>query len=169
MPILNPDHLFDQADRLAAAPVSGRPRQVDLRRAISSAYYGVFHFVLAALADEFVGVGQRSSGRYGLVYRSLDHRTLKDICGDIAKQTLPHRYTPYLPTEGFGADIQAFARGTIELQENRHRADYNPEPRFGSSEATLAISSARGAVQHFGRASQERKKAFLTLLLCPPR
>jgi hypothetical protein len=169
MPVLSPDHLFDQADRLAAPPASGRPRQVDLRRAISSAYYGVFHFALAALADEFVGVSQRTSSRYGLVYRSLDHRTLKDLCGDIAKQTPPHQYTPYLPPDGFGADIQAFARTTIELQVKRHRADYNPEPLYRSSEATLAIGSARSAVQHFGRASQERKKAFLTLLLCPPR
>jgi hypothetical protein len=124
---------------------------------------------LAALADEFVGASQRSSSRYVLVYRSLDHRTLKDIRGDIAKQTPPQRYSPYLPTEGFGADIQAFATATIELQEKRHRADYNPEPQFRSSEATLAIGTARSAVQHFGRASQERKKAFLTLLLCPPR
>ena len=142
MPVLNPDHLFDQADRLAAAPASGRPRQVDLRRAISSAYYGVFHFVMAALADEFVGVSQRSSNRYGLVYRSLDHWTLKDICGDIVKQTPPHRYTPYLPTDGFGADIQAFATATIGLQERRHRADYNPEPQFQTFEATFAIGSA---------------------------
>ena len=94
---------------------------------------------------------------------------MKDLCGDIAKQTPAHQYTPYLPPEGFGADIQAFARGTIELQVKRHRADYNPEPRYRSSEATLAIDSVRSAVQHFGRASQERKKAFLTLLLCPPR
>jgi len=169
MPILNPDHLFDQADRLAAVPASGRPRQVDLRRAISSAWYGVFHFTMATLADEVVGVSPRSSSRYGLVYRSLDHRTLRDIRGDIAKQTPPRRFAPYLPLDGFGADIQAFARTTIDLQEKRHRADYNPEPRYRSSEATLAIGYARSAVRHFGRASQERKKAFLTLLLCLPR
>jgi hypothetical protein len=124
---------------------------------------------LAALADEFVGVSQRSSSRYVLVYRSLGHRTLKDIRSDIEKQTPPQRYAPYLPTEGFGADIQAFATATIELQERRHRADYNPEPRYRLFETTLVIGSARSAVQHFGRASQERKKAFLTLLLCPPR
>ena len=138
-----------------------------MRRAISSAYYGVFHFALAALADEFVGVSRRSSSRYGLIYRSLDHRTLKDIRGDISKPTPPHRYAPYLPTEGFGADIQVFARTTIDLHEKRHRADFNPEPRYRSPEATLAIGSARSAVQHFEQASQERKKAFLTLPAIP--
>lgn len=46
--ILNPDHLFEQADRLAAPFGPGTIRQVDVRRAISAAYYGVFHAILAA-------------------------------------------------------------------------------------------------------------------------
>src|SRR5215216_7618181 len=41
--ILNPEHLFDQAEKLILSPPAGRPRQVDIRRAISAAYYGVFH------------------------------------------------------------------------------------------------------------------------------
>jgi hypothetical protein len=49
--ILNPDHLFDQADRLIVS-TAGPPRQVDLRRAISAAYYGVFHIVATAVADQ---------------------------------------------------------------------------------------------------------------------
>jgi hypothetical protein len=36
-----PEHLFEQADGLTAA-VESRP--TDLRRAISNAYYGLFHF-----------------------------------------------------------------------------------------------------------------------------
>lgn len=169
MPILNPDHLIDQAERLVAPPPAGPPRQVDIRRAISSAYYGVFHFTMTALADEFVGVTQRGSSRYGLVYRSIDHRTLKYICNDIEKQTPPRKYTPYVPPDGFGANMQAFANSTIELQEKRHRADYNPEPRFRTYEAKLAIGMARSALAFFKRASQDSQKAFLTLLLCPPR
>lgn len=169
MPVLNPDHLFDQAGTLAAPPQAGAPRQADIRRAISSAYYGVFHFTMIALADEFVGITQRSSTRYVLVYRSTDHRTLKDICNDLAKQTPPQKYAPYLPGNGLGPDIEAFATATVELQEKRHRADYNPEPRFRVSDATFAIGTARSAVRRFKRASQERQKAFLTLLLCPPR
>ena len=50
--VLNPDHFFEQADTLMAPP-AGAPRQVDLRRAISNAYYGVFHAILAAAADEY--------------------------------------------------------------------------------------------------------------------
>jgi len=169
MAILNPDHLFDQAEKLGAQSLPGQPRQVDLRRAISSAYYGIFHFLMALLADEFVGVRQRASSWYALVYRSVDHRTLKEICSDVAKQTPPQKYAPYVPVAGFGPDIQVFAASSLDLQEKRHRADYNPQPRFHTSDVELAILTARSAIRHFKKASPERQKAFLTLLLCPPR
>ncbi|WP_428483813.1 hypothetical protein [Rhodopila sp.] len=120
MAILNPDHLFDQADKLVAPPPAGPPRQVDLRRAISSAYYGLFHYTLASLADEFVGVTQRATTRYVLVYRSVDHRTLRETCAEVQKQNPPQRYVRYFPANGFGANIQAFATATVELQEKRH-------------------------------------------------
>src|ERR1700751_1842071 len=86
--ILNPDHLFEQADKLISPPPAGPPRQVDIRRAISAAYYGVFHAVLAAAADQFVGVTKRSTSQYGLVYRSVDHLWLKKLCEEVKKPTL---------------------------------------------------------------------------------
>jgi hypothetical protein len=54
MPLLNPDHLFEQAERLLALSGAGAPRQADLRRAISNVYYAVLHAILAAAADAFV-------------------------------------------------------------------------------------------------------------------
>jgi hypothetical protein len=165
----NPDHLFEQAEKLVAPPAAGPPRQVDLRRAISAAYYGIFHFCLAAAADEFVGATQRATSRYTLVYRSIDHKVLKDLCSEARKTTPPAKYLPYFPLGGFGPDIRAFSTAAIELQEKRHLADYNPQPRFKSSDAKLAISAARSAVHLFQMANEEHRKAFLTLLVCPPR
>ncbi len=169
MPILNANHLFDQGEKLVVTPAGGVPRQVDLRRAISAAYYGLFHFCLTAVADEFVGVSQRQTSRYALVYRSVDHRTLKDLCVEAKKQTLPAKYRPYLPPDGFGADLQAFSMSAIDLQEKRHLADYNPQPRFTKSDARFAVNAARTAVGRLTACDGEQRKAFLTLLLCPPR
>ena len=67
MATLNPDHLFEQADKLVVPPRAGPPRQVDLRRAISAAYYGIYHFCLTAAADEFVGVIHRATSRYAAI------------------------------------------------------------------------------------------------------
>jgi hypothetical protein len=166
---LNPDHLFEQADKLVVPSPAGPPRQVDLRRAISAAYYGVFHFCLTAAADEFVGVTQRATSRYALVYRSIDHKTFRDLCLEAKKPTPPAKFAPYVPTGGFGPNIQSFSTAAIDIQEKRHLADYNPQPRFRTSDAKLAISTARTAVHGFQRASDEQCKAFLTLLVCPPR
>ncbi|HKM61024.1 MAG TPA: hypothetical protein VJY39_00910 [Acidisphaera sp.] len=168
MPILNPDHFFDQAEKLASSPLTGTVRQVDLRRAISSAYYGLFHFVLTAAADEFVGVTRRSRGQYTLLYRSIDHRTLKDLCIDVAKQNPPRRYASYVPS-GFDANVLAFADAAVELQERRHIADYDPQPRFRTADAKLAVEMARSAIERFKRAKREHRRDFLILLLCPPR
>jgi hypothetical protein len=70
--ILNPEHLFDQAEGLVTSG-GGRPRQVDIRRAISASYYGLFHAVVAAAADLIIGQNNRSKPDYGLIYRTIDH------------------------------------------------------------------------------------------------
>jgi len=167
--ILNPDHLFEQAERLIVPSPAGAPRQVDLRRAISSAYYGLFHATLIAAADHFVGATKRSTPKYALVYRSVNHRSLRSLGSQIIKPTLPTNFVPYGPRNAFGADIRAFAAAVVELQEKRHAADYDPLIRAESSDALLAVSVARSAGARLNRAGGRRRIAFLTLLLFPPR
>lgn len=168
MAILNPEHLFEQADWLIARQ-SGRPRQVDIRRAISAAYYGLFHAIVTAAADQFVGVTNRDRSHYGLVYRSVDHKWLRDLCKEVQKPTLTNRFKPYEPRHGFGQNIVAFAIAAVELQEKRHAADYDVMVRMNQSDAALAIGTARAALRRFNGASKRRRVAFLSLLLFPPR
>jgi hypothetical protein len=169
LPVPNPEHLLEQATRLGKAPAAGRPRQVDLRRAISSAYYALFHFILASAADQIVGVTKRASREYSRVYRSIDHRSLRELCEEMQKATLPARFQPHAPRSGFGPNIAAFAAGFSDLQEKRHLADYDPLVREKLSDAQAAIRTARAAIVRFKRASAGRRKAFLSLLLFPPR
>lgn len=169
MAVLNADHLIEQAERLILPPAAGPPRQVDVRRAISAAYYAVFHYILTAAADEFVGKTKRATKRYALVYRSIDHRALKDLCGEVKKQTLIAKYQRYAPPRGLGPNIQAFASALLELQEKRHAADYDPSNRVKTSDAQLAIATARSAIRRFAAASAVRRKTFLGLLAFAPR
>jgi hypothetical protein len=167
--ILNLEHLFEQADRLAKPPPAGRPRQADLRRAISTAYYGVFHAALTAAADQFVGAAKRSTSQYGLVYRTVDHKRLRELCEDIGKSTLPRKLASHAPAGGFGNNIRAFAAAVLELQAKRHTADYDPTILFKTSDAAYAIRIARTAVRRFEKARADRREAFLALLLFQPR
>ena len=120
--ILNPVHLFEQADRLIS-PLAGRPRQADMRRAISAAYYAIFHAIVTAATDEFVGVTNRDESRYGLVHRSVDHAWLRRLCEEVQKTTPSSKFRCYTPPAGFGANIVALAATVEELQEKRHAAD----------------------------------------------
>ena len=169
MTIPNPEHFFEQAELLVSSSGSRRPRQVDLRRAISDAYYAVFHATLAAAADQTVGRGRHQSAHYGLVYRSVDHRVLRELCKEVQKTTTTAKYRKYIPLDGFGPDIGAFAEAVLELQLRREAADYDPLESFKRSDARLAINLGRGALQRFERASKARRDAFLSLLLFPPR
>jgi hypothetical protein len=166
--VLNPNHLFEQANKLITIQV-GPPRQVDVRRAISAAYYATFHATITAAADQFIGVTNRDTSRYGLVYRSVGHAWLRDLCKEIQKPTLSNKFRPHAPIGGFGSNVTAFAAAVVELQEKRHSADYDVMIRMNKSDAVLAISTAKAALRRFSKASKTRRLAFLSLLLFPPR
>jgi hypothetical protein len=169
MAVLNPDHLLEQADRLTTAPVGGAPRQADLRRAISTAYYALFHAVLTELADNFAGKTKRHTSRYALVYRSVDHGSLRKLCEDVVKTTPPLKYSSHIPKGGFGHDLIAFANAVVDLQEKRHSADYDPLFRARASDAVLAVATARAALTRFRAVTRTQRKTFLSLLVFPPR
>lgn len=165
MTIPNPEHLFQQAERL----IEGRPRQVDFRRAISAAYYALFHAVSIDTADRMVGQGNRNTERYALVYRSVDHGALRKLCEEIQKPTLTDRYRRFEPTGGFALGIKGFATTILELQRKRYSADYDPLPRFSRTEAKGAVSSGRAALARFKAASDDERQLFGSLLLFSPR
>lgn len=169
MAILNPEHLFEQADALIRPPPAGPPRQVNLRRAISAAYYGIFHATVTSAADLGIGAIHRGTKQYGLVYRSIDHRSLRELCEQAQRQKLPGRFSAYAPQNGFGPDIAAFATAVIELQEKRHRADYDPLIRANTADALLAVTTARAALARLQQADSASRQAFLTFLLFRPR
>ena len=170
MAVLNPVHLLEQAELLLKSRHSGGlVRQADRRRAISSAYYAVFHFILTAAADQFVGNKERRSAQYSLVYRSIDHNDLKNICDIASNRKLSDKYKQYVPEEGFGPNIVEFATLALELRSKRHSADYDPSHWVKVADANSAILAARSAMLRFGKATSARRKSFLTLLVFKPR
>lgn len=154
MTIPNPEHLLEQAEKLVG------PRQADNRRAISSAYYALFHATSMTAADAVVGMTNRQSERYALVYRSINHGSVLAVCEAIAKDR------PGLqPAAGFSENFKRFAEALADLQRNRHRADYDPLPGFSRTDALLTIRKARTAFGQFKAASEEERLVFGNLLL----
>jgi hypothetical protein len=169
MSVPDPDHLLDQADRLIASTGAGAARQVDLRRAISNSYYALFHAVVAEAADDLVGRAQRQTSRYMLAYRSVGHRSLRRLCEDVLKETLPARYSGLAPGGGFGPDLQFFATTLVALQERRNRADYDPLFRASRSNSLLTVQTSRDGLRRFREADRTLRRPFLTLVIFSPR
>jgi hypothetical protein len=172
MAILNPKHLLEQAERLLEP--RGSPvviRQADRRRAISAAYYAVFHCTLTAVADQFVGRADRKTARYALSYRSIDHSKLERLC-KVAKRAQIDRnseYAKFISADSFGENIRNFASLLLELKEKRSSADYDPSHWVKIADARNAISSARSAIEQFENAQSAEMMTFLTLLVFHPR
>ena len=79
---VNRDHLLAIAESLASGSVGsqrGRPRQADLRRAISTAYYALFHTLAGNCANLLVGgrASTRTRQAWRQLYRALDHGQVK--------------------------------------------------------------------------------------------
>lgn len=132
-----------------------RPRQAELKRAVSTAYYALFHALAENAANLFVGIGQmQASAAWVHVYRALDHGFARNACREV--QNLP------------GSIIDC-ADEFIELQEVRHKADYDPGVRFTRAEALDWASRAEAAIATLRAAPRPDRKAFAVRLLLKRR
>lgn len=120
---MNPHDLIKIASFLATIGVVsnlGRPRQADLRRAVSAAYYALFHALAHCGADMLAGSSsvRRNQTGWQRIYRSLEHGTTRS------------RLNNQSGMNGFPREIQDFGQFFVDLQLQRHRADYDPTASF---------------------------------------
>jgi uncharacterized protein (UPF0332 family) len=163
---MDPSELIRHANRLIRS-ARGAPRQIDLRRAISAAYYALFHCFLRAAADDLVGTNRRSrrSSSYALVYRAFDHSNMLRICQEATKAQLPEKLSAALNQNQFPIEIRYAADAFANLQDLRHKADYNPNIRFYKSDALNATARAAFATAQFEAADPEARRIFLLFML----
>lgn len=75
------DDLIALASRLASASPN-KPRQADLRCAVSTAYYALFHAMAKNVADNMAGAAKRnrSEQAWAQAYRGLQHGDARTAC-----------------------------------------------------------------------------------------
>ena len=159
---LNWEHSIEAARLLAGSygtgPPPGRPRQAMLRRAVSTAYYAMFHALCQSNADTLVGpmpTGPNVS-LWMDAYRTLNHRTAKS------------RLTQYVQITPNPA-VRSFANLFGNLQEQRISADYDPSARFVRSQVVNLIARAEAATRTFSNTSVQTRRALAVYLLVRPR
>lgn len=144
--------LIATARRLARAN-PGRPNQADLKRAVSTAYYAMFHGLAGQCAVLLIGAGRaRSSRAWTQVYRALEHGFSKNACVQVQGLDFP-------------PEIVNFADVFVRMQEERHRADYDPDARFRLAETETLITSSSRAIAELINARRQDRLAFVALVL----
>ena len=153
---MNWRNLMDIARQLAGQtqpPPLGRPRQEQLKRAISTAYYAMFHALCRSNADALVGAGSDRADRlaWARTYRALNHRQAKNQL-EQARREIP-------------GQLRSFSATFSTLQEQRHDADYNPNSAFIRREVIQLLATADWATEEFLRMPRSQRRAVAALVL----
>ncbi len=147
---MNPHDAIATARRLTQSGAS-LPTQVDLRRAVSTACYALFHCLAGTAADLLTD--SRRDPEWQQIYRALEHGKVRSAC----RQQEAMR--------AFPMDIRSFAKEFIALQAARHRADYAHDGRYSEANVLALVEAAAGAIDRFERASARYRRRFAVHVL----
>ena len=157
------DDLLEQAEHLARLDKVGPPRQANLRRSVSTAYYALFHLLIAEavslLPARPIALRQQAS-------RSFSHDEMKRVCSGIASGN-PEKTTALIMSPlKFSSPVRAVASVFDDLQDALHRADYDVFWRFTRSEALRLLFLTRLTFAMWRRVcTNEEAKVFLVALM----
>jgi uncharacterized protein (UPF0332 family) len=151
------DDLLNQAYHLLTLDPPDPPKQANLRRAVSAAYYALFHLLI----DEAVGnwgiARQRS-----VLARTFTHRAMKQICEDQVKNF----YIAKQPSSG--AKLKDVAQTFSELQQKRETADYDNSFQWTHVNAESWLDKASVAFLDWREIrTEEESQDFLLALFMP--
>lgn len=115
--------------------------QTELRRAVSCAYYAMFHTLTASNADALIGDTpvNRQRWTWQQAYRAIDHRPTRN---KLTRASLGGR---------FPVAVSRFGEAFAVAQRMRHAADYDPEIVFSSPDVAEIIDRAEVNINDFNQ------------------
>lgn len=125
------DDLLSQALQLIHSLPS---TQASLRRAVSTAYYAVFHLLIAEAAANWNNVGLRPA-----LGRAYDHGTMRAASNRLQDT----REFPFAGQDPVAVkSVRLIAGMFSQLQQDRHFADYNLTKDLKPTDAISQVNSA---------------------------
>jgi hypothetical protein len=163
------DDLFAQAETLARLDPR-KPKQVNLRRAISSAYYAIFHYLIEESCCVQFGVSHVQAPFRNVIARAYTHGVMKAACTGFAGGTLKDAVIKGLPRDATGyyvihQAIRGVGETLAEMQVRRNLADYDRSERFKRSDVLMLIESCKDAVAKFAALPMSDDKRFFLACL----
>lgn len=151
---IEPDKLLVAATQLAPATVGrGRPSYTAHRRAVSTAYYAVFHAMSARTVQTVFPAADALFVRR--IQRWINHGDLAQVSRWMGQMSGTVRDTPpkhigellRLTPVHQDSDVTAIASGFREMDEKREQADYDHAAVFTRPDTLRLIEVARDTVQ----------------------
>jgi hypothetical protein len=146
-----PRDLLDQADLLANKEPR-RPKQASLRRAVSTAYYALFHLLIEDAAN---ALSPSAPAPLRKVFaRAFQHGPMKLSCKDFvqANAAISNGKSSQLPQiiEGMlvfplAVDLLTVLTTFVDLQEARHKADYDLSEQWNRLDVLNKILMVRNS------------------------
>src|SRR5712691_4729206 len=125
------DDLLEQAYDLAHKEATN-PKQASLRRAVSTAYYALFHLLVDEAVSKWAVERQRS-----ILARTFEHAKMKAICDEVLKSVKGGGSVP--------PELNTVAHNFIQLQQHRHTADYDNSKQWSRTDVLNVLNLATDA------------------------
>ncbi len=150
--------LLEQAYHLARREKK-KPKQASLRRAVSTAYYALFHLLISEAVANWRRGDQRAS-----LARAFEHGKMRSASQKAAGSTVSG-HSPKVVT-----DLRMVANAFVELQQRRHTADYDNSQKWSRTQALSQINLAAAAFKswHAIRSEKIAQDYLLSFLVNRP-
>ena len=130
-------------------------KQASLRRAISTAYYALFHLLIDEAVSNWAVERHRS-----ILARTFEHGKMRAICGDVLK--IAKSGGSVLP------ELHTVAGNFIQLQEQRYLADYDNSKDWSRADVLIVLKLATDAFTAWRAIStHDAAQDFLLQLFLP--
>ena len=155
---MSPANLIATARTLfnaASQETDAEQAQAHLKRAVSTAYYAMFHAVCANAAALLPGADSEpaTAAAWLQAYRGPEHTHVRNQCRSAGLMG------PFPP------EIRNFAQNIVQIQSHRNQADYNPLSDFSLSDVSEVIDDAERAISQLSSAPLDIRQAFTIAIL----
>jgi len=167
---IKPEWLLRQADDLGGRNAGvGQPRNADLRRAVSAAYYALYHHVVGLAVNHAIPDGKPAE--QAELSRLFTHAAVKTVCEQITSaRPPPASRANLLGPLKTNVALRDAALAFVPLQQARHDADYNHQAAFSRAGVLTLVDSARDAIKKLDLVTGTRDgQTFLALIMLEAR
>jgi uncharacterized protein (UPF0332 family) len=145
-----------------------RPEQVNLRRAVSAAYYALFHALVGASCVKLAGTGAQARALRALLARTFTHAEMQRASRAFAQgqNGLPSELRRALAGTEVSSSLRELARLFHRLQDDRHEADYDLAVQWRRGDVLVQITDVETCLQYLRRERSARDlRIYLTSIL----